>query len=237
MSRPISPPARRCPRPRPGELSPERPAARPRRSRAAVQRTGRRVAGGDRTHRPQERRPRRARAHTPAAPAPGPALPVRAPEDRSPRLHGTEGRRDGSRHPSPRLHPLHARGAAEPRTPARQRGGGGRAMRHPEPAGCFGGRQTAGGARRPQPLGAAGVLRRRRTRVRSRPRPASGGRRGHAAAGGSGRTGGRLRPGGARADPGAAQHRGVVAGPRILRADTAAVAVLALVQAVLGDAR
>ena len=59
-----------------------------------------------------------------------------------------------------------------------------------------------------------------------------------AAARGADRPGGRFRRGGARAAAQAAECGADLSlGPRILRADTAAVAALALVQAVLGDWR
>ena len=58
-----------------------------------------------------------------------------------------------------------------------------------------------------------------------------------AAAGAADRARGRLRRGGARGAAEADQHRAAVARAAILRADTAAVAALALIQAVLGDWR
>ena len=57
------------------------------------------------------------------------------------------------------------------------------------------------------------------------------------AAGRADRPGRRLRAGGARGFAQAANVVRLSLGPRILRADTAAVAALALVQAVLGDWR
>ncbi len=195
----------------------------------SVQRPRRRMAGGARAGR-QARRGAGVRGALAGADGAGrPRLRLRAAEARPARLYGAEGGGDGRRAAGAGADTAHPGEPGEPRAHARQCGRGGRAMRHPRRAGGAGapplralaGRHRADAAHRVLRRG-GGARRRAWRRWRMRPAARSRSRSGRRAAS---RTRSAAR---CRAHPGTLV---LSLGPRILRADTAAVAALALVEA------
>src|SRR5262245_2934281 len=197
------------------------------------------MAGHARKCRKTPARAHHRRAHPAADPRARSALPVRAAQTCAPRLHGAEGGRDGRVPPAADPHPARPGRPRQPRAHARKCHRGSRAVRRPD------------AARNRDPADARADDR------RVRPRPPvfcdeEAEVKDPLAALSEARSARGAQPmalavlvgpeGGFAADERAALLKmpnavRLALGPRTLRADTAAVAALALVGAVLGDWR
>ena len=200
-----------------------------------LQRQRRRMAGAHRRDRQAALHAGMPGADAPAAGRPGRALSLRPAEARAPRLHGAEGDRDGRCASAAGADASHRRRARQPRAHARQRHRGCRAMRRV--ARADGGRavEARGGARRLGSRAPADFL--RRGRRRGEPARGAVGRRRIGRSPSSSDRKAASMPPSARCCASKPFALPISLGPRIMRADTAAVAALALVNAVLGDWR